>query len=317
MRRSLAQSMALALRLVHGHVPVRARAAGCRPWPRPRWSGPWPAGRRPGTTSGRSGCGRRCWPGSGSVPCLRIFQPSRRPMDRRRAARRGEGAAVAQVGDGDGVDLAARGGRDPHRVLVAAVPGLPDGAEPVDDEVVGDVGPAPGALVEGLDRPEHRGHLALAVAVRVHRVVDDAPGDAGVEARRAPVRRGAPGLAHRWIGGGRVEGRRSAPLPARAAASPGRADEVDDDVAGVGGQPAARSRRRRHRPRSARGRRRAGGRSNQAVQPVGRWARTRPSRPDGLVVEAPIVVKASMPSARPTSSTGPRAAGRASASSTA
>ena len=232
--------------------------------------------------------------------------------------RRRVAGAVAQEGHGDVARLVPGGSRADDRVLVAAGPGLPDRPEAVDHEVVGDVGPAPGVLVVGLDRPEHRGDLAPAVGVRVHRVVDEAAAQRRVEAEGASVGPGAPRLPHANGRGGARRRLRRCRHRRGLARGP---DQVDDDAGGVvrEGQLEAVGLAHPDRVTGGRGVSRlgAGGggavtpaaapcRSNQAVHPSSVWARTRPSTADADRYEAPMVTNGSMPSCRTAASTSPR-----------
>ncbi len=98
----------------------------------------------------------------------------------------------------------------------AARAGLEDAPVEVDDEVVADVVPAVRVDVEGVDRPQHRRHLAGAVAVGVLGVVHERhPHRAifrGDARRRDPERPGAAGDDRRLPG---ARGERAA-RPARA-----------------------------------------------------------------------------------------------------
>ncbi len=87
----------------------------------------------------------------------------------------------------------------------AAAAGLPDRAELVDREVVGDVVPAPPVDVEGLDRPQDAGHVTRGVVVGRVRVVHDGHADGGGDARRVDRRPGVPRRPH--VDGGLATGR--------------------------------------------------------------------------------------------------------------
>ena len=107
-----------------------------------------------------------------------------------------------------------------HDVGDAAGPALPDPAEAVDDEVVGDVVVALDVLVVRLDRAQHCGHLGGRVGVARHGVVDDGELEVG--------------------GGGRV-----------LASAAGRPSSPRERMPGAPAAP-PRRRRARTRPRSVR-----------------------------------------------------------------
>ncbi len=86
------------------------------------------------------------------------------------------------------------------RAVDAAVPALPDPAEPVDEEVVADVGPAAGLRVVRVDAAQDARHLGARVVVGVDRVVDEAGVHLEVvqrALRRASSRRHPTGRASR------------------------------------------------------------------------------------------------------------------------
>ena len=91
----------------------------------------------------------------------------------------------------------AEGVRAAHRTPRTTVAALPDPPEPVDDEVVADVGPAQVVGVVAVDRPQQRRHLVAAVVVARRGVVHVDLLDRAVVVGPAvaPPLLGAPALA--------------------------------------------------------------------------------------------------------------------------
>ena len=103
----------------------------------------------------------------------------------------------------EGVVVVAEGVGADHRAVDAAVPALPDPAEPVDEVVVADVAPAAGLHVVGVDAAQERRHLGPRVVVGVDGVVHEAGVHVAVVQRRR--------VAHPLVGaplGARVDHRR-------------------------------------------------------------------------------------------------------------
>ena len=88
----------------------------------------------------------------------------------------------------------AQGVRAADRLVDPAVPALPDRAVVVDEEVVGEVGPAQAVGVVAVHAADHGGHVCLRVAVARRGVVHVRLEDGAVVARRtvAPALVGAP-----------------------------------------------------------------------------------------------------------------------------
>ncbi len=195
-----------------------------------------------------------------------------------------------------------------HAPVDAAHPGLPDAPEPVDDEVVGDVAPAVGVLVERLDPPQHAGTSRGGVVVRrspcggsqvvrpgVARpgaavAVAVGPGTAPHSAARSRIDRlargGRGGYGRRGGAGARS---RSPARAARRRSRPGSTctstRSVPPTHTGVTEPPAARSpsapgvgglggRRRARAPSPSRCRRRCG--SCSSISPSGSPAQVKP-----------------------------------------
>ncbi len=134
--------------------------------------------------------------------------PGHHPRDRvDHDRRRGDLVEVADRRHRERVDVEATGVRTDDGAVHAAVPALPEPAEPVDQEVVADVRPVVPLDVVGVDRPQDLRDRRRGVAVGAGGVVHEAGADRGVVRRRGaadrlvgtPLR---PGEDRRLAGGG-------------------------------------------------------------------------------------------------------------------